>query len=328
MPKTFVLSSERKNSHGFKVRTSGIQLPADRTCIMLWNHFRATNGHKEDVLPLGRWVNLRIENGKVLAEPEFDMDDDFAKQIESKVEKDIITECSAGLFPVKWEQDSTGELWLTESVIREASIATIGSNEDAIALYDENLLALTSDQMVKLTASITTTSITKHSNSMEELKFIALTIGLPEAATLDQVKDKIVGLRSLETENATLKLRLEAIDNEKKIQLANDTKSLLDTAISEQRITAAQRPAYELLFASNFDAAKTALEAIPKPVSLSAFVAPQGGDAGGFTYQGKTFSQLSKESPTLLETLKSNDYGVFCQLYKAEFGKDYLPTNR
>lgn len=321
MAKTFVLSTERMNSHGFKVRTIGIQLPADRTCIMLWNHFRATNGHKEDVLPLGRWINLRIEDDRLLGDPEFDMDDAFAAQIAGKVEKEIITECSAGLFPLKWESQGD-EFWLMDSIIREASIATVASNEDAVALYDaqENLLDLNTE-IVKLTATMNNSKITT-TNSMEELKFIALTIGLLENATIDQVKTKLIQLRAMETENETLKLRLQAIEDEKKVQLQNETKTLLDAAVQEQRITAIQRPAYEQLFALSFDSAKTALAAIPKPVSLSAFVAPQGTGAG-FTYNGKTFSQLRKESPDVLATLKANDFANFNELYKAEYGSDY-----
>lgn len=295
---------------------------------MLFNHFRATSGHQEDVLPLGKWVNLRVVDSRLLGDPEFDMDDQFAAKIADKVDKDIITECSAGLFPEEWTQDEDGSIWLEKSTLREASIATIASNEDAVALYDEheNILALDANDIVKLTAKINPSTITIKNSMEEDLKIIALSIGLPETATVTQVKDKAVQLRALSTENESLKLRLKAIEDEKKIQLAAETKTLLDTAIQEQRITDAQRPAYEQLFAVNFDAAKTALSAVPKPVSLAGFVssATDGGQSGQFQYQGKSFIQLSKDAPETLEMLRTNDPTTFRALYKAQYGKDYV----
>ena len=148
-------------------------------------------------------------------------------------------------------------------------------------------------------------------------------MGLAQDATLDTIKGELIHLKGVRTENEVLKLRLQAIEEEKLVTLKAEAKTLIDTAISENRITAAQRPSYEQLFALSFDAAKTALGAIPKPIALSAVPAAQPGAEGKFTYQGKTFSQLSKDNSDLLMKLKANDFPTFNELYKAEYGTDY-----
>ena len=78
---TFILSTNDVNSYGFRVLTEGIELPVSGKLVMLWNHVRANGTDKNQILPIGHWVNLRKEGGKLLADPEFDMDDPFAADI-------------------------------------------------------------------------------------------------------------------------------------------------------------------------------------------------------------------------------------------------------
>jgi hypothetical protein len=162
---------------------------------------------------------------------------------------------------------------------------------------------------------------------MEELKIVGAQLGLSGNITLSDVQMKITALVALSSENDALKAKIKQIEDAQKVQRDETIKTLVDTAVAENRITQAQRQVYVNLFNADFDSAKAALEGLPKTVKLSDF--PAGGNAGapqGFTYQGKTFSQLSKESPAVLETLRANDPLTFGQLYKAEFGKDYKTT--
>lgn len=295
---------------------------------MLWNHSRAMKGDKNEVLPIGRWVNLRVENGKLLGDAEFDSADPFAAEIERKVEAGIINEASSGLKPLKWSNDAAVKLvgqqypTLAECGIREASITDIASNEFAVALYDDQgqSINLTDENVL---VSLTSGAITTPPTDMNELQTLALSLGLPVTATLAEVQAK---QNLLLSQNATLTGQLATLQAAETQRRAAEITTLLDAAVTDNRITVATRPAFQKLFDGDFDNAKSILEAMPKTVKLTEFAAKTAGDQGGMTYQGKTFSQLSKESPKVLETLQANDMATFKALYKAEFGKDYKET--
>ncbi|MBV6442747.1 MAG: hypothetical protein EPGJADBJ_04471 [Saprospiraceae bacterium] len=334
MAKTFVLSTGGLNSYGFRVLTEGIQLPKSKRLTLLWNHARGDKGKKDEVLPIGKWVNLRFEKGDLVADAEFDMEDAFAAEIARKVEKEYIFEASAGLRPIEWSADKKlmveGQTLptLSKSRLREASIATIASDEDSVSLYDDrgDLIDL-NDR----TALVQLTSSSKNSRiptNMEELKLVALSLGLSENAEQNKVLELIKELKEKAGKYDSVFAELKLLKGQEGERRKAEVKSLLDAALTDNRIVAAQRPAYEKLFEADHESTKAVLEALPKPVKLSEVPAGKTTGEGGFTYQGKTFSQLSKESPNILETLKANDFSTFNQLYKSEFGKDYKVTEK
>ena len=73
--KTFILSdSASLNSHGFKIDLAGLKLDRFKlNPVMLYNHDRSTT--------IGKWTNLRIEDGKLMADAEFDTDDEVGKEV-------------------------------------------------------------------------------------------------------------------------------------------------------------------------------------------------------------------------------------------------------
>jgi hypothetical protein len=326
MPKTFVLSTSEVNSYGFRVLTEGIELPKSKDLTMLWGHLRGEAGKKDDVLPIGKWVNLRVEGDRLLAEPEFDMDDTFAAEIARKVEKGYISEASAGLMPRQWSAEKNLMLkgqtlaTLTKSRLREASITVVASNESAIALFSDDGQAINLNDPQALVQLTSTGKITSIPTNMEDLKLVALALGLTDNADQRKVLASIQELKAkagnLENEINLLK---EKEADARKVEIVN----LLDAAVTDNRITAAQRPVYANLFAADFDNTKAALDSLPKIVKMSEVPAGQTGGDGKFTYQGKTFSQLRKDAPDVLQTLKANDFSTFNQLYKAEYGKNY-----
>jgi phage head maturation protease len=100
--KTFILSDESINTQGFRVLTNGIRLDEFRkNPIMLWNHNSSWRGTKDEQLPIGRWDNIRVEGGKLLADAVLDDGDDFAKEIARKVDKGIINMCSIGFAVIE-----------------------------------------------------------------------------------------------------------------------------------------------------------------------------------------------------------------------------------
>jgi HK97 family phage prohead protease len=92
MDKTFILSdSSVINSYGFKVDLKGLNTDRFKdNPVMLFEH----DGRNV----IGRWNNLRVDGGKLMAEAEFDTDDTLGKEVSRKVEKGFLKGCSAGFL--------------------------------------------------------------------------------------------------------------------------------------------------------------------------------------------------------------------------------------
>ena len=96
MPKSFVLHDESINTQGFRMLTAGCDLTEfKKNPVMLYNH-------NDWSRPIGRWEHIRIEGGKILADPVFDMEDkreNGGAEIASQVERDFIRMASIGAWP-------------------------------------------------------------------------------------------------------------------------------------------------------------------------------------------------------------------------------------
>ncbi len=137
--KTFVLHDESVNTYGFRMLTSGVNLDEFRkNPVMLLNH-------NDYSLPIGRWENIRIDGGKILADAVFDEKDERAAEVMRKVDNDFIRMASIGAWPPEEKSDAyslmlPGQRYptVTKWTVREASIVTIGANHNALAFYDKN----------------------------------------------------------------------------------------------------------------------------------------------------------------------------------------------
>lgn len=287
MPKSskrFVMSDQNINEYGFAVLSEGIDLAGfSENPIMLWMHNRASSGKKDDVLPLGYWEDIKLEDGKVIGTPVFDDDDEFAMSIYKKVENGTIRMASAGLKPVKMEMlkaddyqlrtgrgPSTGAAiklsdgeddmipLLTASRMKECSLVDIGANAKALALYDDNdqVIELSSaDELLKLFLPNNSKPASKPPIDMEMLKPIAVELKLADnadaAAVLNAVKAMAQAKTAAEAENATLKLKLAE----------TEINGFLDGAEKEGKIVAAEKAGFLKLALSDFDSVKSIVNA-------------------------------------------------------------------
>lgn len=126
--KTFVVSDETVNSHGFTVLTAGIDLSRfEKNPVMLFNHDTANI--------IGRWENIRVEGVQLLADAVFDETDEQGKEIARKVAEGFLKATSLGL---NFSENDLKEGKLEKSVLHEISIVNIGANENAVKLYDNS----------------------------------------------------------------------------------------------------------------------------------------------------------------------------------------------
>lgn len=324
--KTFILHDETVNTQGFRMLTSGADLSIFKSNpVMLLNH-------NDWDLPIGRWENIRIEGTLILADADFDENDERVKPILDKVERGYLKAASIGAWP-PLETSADPLLMLpgqelptvTKWIAREASVCTIGSNHNALALYDkENKLINMADAKALIRLFDTPNVSPQKNRQMTILTgLLNLSDSASEQAIADEVK-KIIALRdSLQTENTTLKTTNQALSakvegyekKEKETRQATAVK-LVDTAIKDGRLDAKGKEAWIEMFDSNYDQAKVQLEAIPARGSVAAQVQPSAGKNENVQLADMTFADILKADR--LKELKKEP-----ELYKQKFFEAY-----
>lgn len=291
------------NSYGFWVMTSGIRLDRfQKNPVMLWNHIRSY-GSKNDVLPIGYWKEVRVEDGKLTAEAVFDEKDDFARQIASKVEQGVVRSCSIGIRvlttstePEYIKPGQTRET-IVSCELKEISICDIPSNGNAVAvaLYDEN------DNLIGLwDADTRLPKLLTNTNTMKE---ILKELGLADNAAETQAVAEVRKLRD----------RIQELENEKKEAEEAALKDMVDEAVRQRKITEAKRNAFmEIGRKSGAAALKEILSDIAAPLKPSEII-NRTHDGG----QEKAFKDLTDEER---EDMRKNDRDRYCRLYEAEYG--------
>lgn len=144
MQTSFILSDETINERGYRILTSGIDLERfQKNPIMLWMHRRDDGYDFSQVLPIGKWDNVRVEDGKLMADPVFDQKDNFAKLIQYKVEQGIVKGASIGIRTVEISDDpkfiEKGQTrsTVTKCELYEASIVDIPANKNTVQLFSD-----------------------------------------------------------------------------------------------------------------------------------------------------------------------------------------------
>lgn len=294
---TFVLSDESVNSHGTWVKTSGIDLKRFKANpVMLWSHDSAFP-------PIGKWVNIRVEGDRLLADAEFDEKDALAQALKSKVEQGLLKACSIGFYAKKFsnkqEDIKPGQTYetITESEIIEASLCAVGSNANAMKLYtDEGELIELSNESGRRLSGMKRLTINQDKNMTEE-----------EA-------------RVLLEENEQLKAYKAQKEQEEAQREETQRKELVANAIKSGKITKNEEAVWLQLAKDNYESAKLALDAIKPYESIAERMrVAQGGSQS--KYARKSWRELDRMGR--LAQLKAEDRELFERLYKEEFGKEY-----
>lgn len=328
MAKTFILHDESVNTFGFWILTEGIDLSQlKKNPVMCFMHVRPGdegNTGKDMILPIGRWDNIRKENGQILADATFDLNDDFAKRISDKVEGGFINMASIAVVPlkmseeVKYLKEGQKRPTVIKCLAKEASIVDMGSNLNALRLYDEEGKTITLSQDPSKCAIPLINQSTTKDNKMK--KVIGL-LKLADDANEGDVYQAIVKLNETVTGLQTEKTRLEG----EIVQLKQTTeadqkariKTLIDGAVQNRKILESSRADYTALAEKDFDNTKKILDGMPALTKL----ADGGNEGASKKYEGKKWDDLDKAGQ--LEELKLADMGKFKELYQEKFGREY-----
>lgn len=316
--KTFLLTDESLNSYGFWLKMDGADIEQfKRNPIMLWMHMRAWRGTRDEVLPIGTWDNIRIEDGKLLADAVIDTDDEFAASIALKVDKGIIRMASVGITvletsstPENLKPGQTRET-VTKWRVREASLVDIGANDNAISLafYD------TDGNPIELNAGkgdcpVNLVQTPKPNYSMKE---IAKLLNLSEEADLSTMASKV---QELLTRNAELEQQLNQITEREMRLRAERSAKLIDEAIRDGRINADARQAWEKMFKTNYEVAEETILALPKRQSVKDSLSQDKSKLE--KYATMSWDELDRKGK--LRELKAGYPELYTQKFEEKFG--------
>ncbi len=261
---TFVLNDEKViNSYGFKILNEGIDLARfKKNPIMLDGHWNSNTS------VIGRWSNVRIDGSKLLADAEFDTEDEQAKKLEGKVSRGFIKSCSMGVTYDReyMKANPDGTYTLTQCELFEASLVAVPSNANALKLYAKNG-ALMEEKEIRLSLKNLESEIKNEKMEKFQLSAPALTaLGLANADDANAVSTAISGLKT-ELDNA--KKELSAFKAEKEKQDEANAQALVKGAIAAGKLSATVEADFLKMAKENFALAKTVIDAMPGKGSLA-----------------------------------------------------------
>ena len=287
--KTFVLCDGSSiNSRGFRIRLEGMSLDRFRVNpVMLYQH--------DAYSIIGNWDNIRIEDGKLLADARFDSEDELARQVEGKVERGFLKGCSVGI--IINDMKLAGEVYeATATELMEASICPVPSDAGAVRLMDAD---------------------------RNPIDFNAVKLSFEQSLNINKMEkeqaQKVAELEATITEKDKRIAELEAAEAER---ARNEREAYLAAKVNDGTITETEKPHFAKLAEKDFDSVKAILDTRPvqKQTSLSAMAHEAGKDTATADRAGWSYLEWAKRDPEGLKKMKSESPKEFARL-QAEYLK-------
>ena len=315
MKHQFIVNTENVNSYGYRILTDGIDYAQYmRNPVVLFMHERGVNAYKGSEV-IGRCTKLYKEGTTLIAEVEFDEQDEFAKKIAGKVERGYIRMASmfAEIKEVSTEPQHILEGQVYETVtackLVEISIVDIGGNDNALKLSKDGKPF----QLKKI--------VTNTSNNMD-IKVIALALGMGE-----NVKEEAVlsALHNLKTAKEKAETEVVALKKTIRENRTAEATTLVDKAVQLGLIPQALKESQLKQFEADFDGQKAVLSKLVadkeaentqqgkantvREVVLGAGAKPTGTTDDSFDY-------LQKHNPAKLRQLRDEQPEEYTRLAK------------
>ena len=315
MKHQFIINTENVNSYGYRILTDGIDYAQYmRNPIVLFMHERDGYGNKGSEV-IGRCTRLYKEGTTLIAEVEFDEQDEFAKKIAGKVERGYIRMASmyAEIKEVSTQLQHILEGQIYETVtackLVEISIVDIGGNDNALKLSKDGKPF----QLKKI--------VTNTSNNMD-IKVIALALGMGENSKEEAV---LSALHSLKTDKEKAEAQVVSLTKTIKDTQNAEATTLVDKAVKLGLIPEALKESQLKQFEADFDGQKAVLSKlvadkeaentqqgkanIVREVVLGAGAKPTG-------TANESFDYLQKKNPERLRAIRDKGPEEYTRLAK------------
>lgn len=207
-PITFILLDESITTYGVRVLVDGVDIKQfKRNPTMYYNH-------RDYDLPIGRWVNIRKENGQILADAEFDYNDarEEVQELFRKVDAEFVKMASSDLRDIELSIDpkhmlvGQTEPTVIKSRLREASVVNNGGNHNAFKLFDSK------GEEIVLSDHIKLSDIFKPKFEIKMNKELLTVLKLSEEATPADIE---AAVKLVLNDNKTLRKDMETLQKDK-----------------------------------------------------------------------------------------------------------------
>ena len=315
MKHQFIINTENVNSYGYRILTDGIDYTQYmRNPVVLFMHERDINAYKGSEV-IGHCTKLYKEGTTLIAEVEFDEQDEFAKKIAGKVERGYIRMASmfAEIKEVSTQPQHILEGQVYETVtackLVEISIVDIGGNDNALKLSKDGKPF----QLKKI--------VTNTSNNMD-IKVIALALGMGENTKEEAV---LSALHSLKTDKEKAEAEVVALKKTIREIHKSEATTLVDKAVQLGLIPEALKESQLKQFEADFDGQKAVLSKLVadkeaentqqgKANTVREVVLGAGAKPTGTT--NENFDYLQKYNPAKLRQLRDEQPEEYARLAK------------
>ena len=326
MGKKVRISDESVNCYGTRIITSGIDLTQyERNPVLLYMHDRSQG-------VVGLVKNLKVENGELTGEIEFDGATELSQRLKKQYEFGSMRMVSANLQILETSDDKRLVLegqtaqTITKSRLFEVSAVDIGGNDNAIVLYSpdgEQLPLMKGEESESAFLPLLNSNINPLKKEVEmELKTLALQLGLSETADEATVLQKLGELKLKAEGAAALKKQVDELKTAQEALALAGITAAVDQAVSEKRIDAGMKDHFvELGKKVGIDTLKLTLSAMQPQGKLS--VQLHRTSTGQIVAEETDFSKYEKLSAVpsgKMMDLHDNHPDEFARLYKAEYG--------
>jgi hypothetical protein len=266
--KDFLLSDSSVNVYGFRLLTEGYLIDEyKRNPIGYYMHDR----EKGVVV---KWEDLRVVDGKVYGKPVINLSNERGQQIVDEIEGGFLNGASVGhIVALKFSEDPKDMLpgqtgpTITKWYNRECSLCDVPGNMNALALYDKdgNEIKLTDFKIqninmekIFLTAEQLTKLGLKADAKAADLE-TAITNLVAASAKVDDLTAQLATANTnLTAANAAKDTAVQALADYKKTNEENECKTMLETAVTEKKITVEEKN----LLAEHYKGKPTELKAL------------------------------------------------------------------
>lgn len=310
--KTFILcDGSRVNSYGFRTNVDGIDLTRfNANPVMLYRHSH------EDVI--GRWENVRVEDGKLMADAVFDDDDELAAKVKGKVERGFVKGCSIGINIVNMRSDAEGVFVAEQTELLEASICAIPADAGAVVLMNANHQRLSLEEARLEIEQRLNTDIMSKTNQPQTPDAAQLSVQIEEQAAQitalnAQLAERDEALSARDAEIATLNAQLVELRS-------NAIQDYLQRAADDGRIEASEIEGFARLAASDYDTVHSIIDARPVKATMSLADQTKKGGKTQPDYASLSWDELDRKG--LLPKLKRENKELMAKKFFEKFGQE------
>lgn len=218
-------------------------------------------------------------------------------------------------FEKNWS--GSADWWMTA---KEALAMGFATSIKEKVMYDQEMTSLLKASGCPVNKLTILNQNNTHMNLLESLRnLFGLSDTADEQAVIGRVKPLQDKVTALESEKAALQAKVDGYVTKEKAAQKTEATDLINAALRDGRINAEGKASFEAFFSSDHEGAKTALAAIPVRTPVSSKIETPAQTADKFVKM--SWDELDKAN--LLATLKTSDFELFKEKFKAKFDKEY-----